>query len=143
MDEIERDKVSRNVLIWLNTFPKIPADVFLVQYEFLDASTPGMALSAIQGTYITSLDIVGNYQAEYQFKVIYRVRPNSPDARLKADELLDGMGDWAVEKRPYIGDGLSVQRVEVTSRAALFGRYEDGYEDHQIIMRITYTGTME
>ena len=49
---LEEDKVSRQLLIWLNTFPDIPVDVASIQYENLDADKPGMALSTIQGTYI-------------------------------------------------------------------------------------------
>lgn len=48
------------------------------------------ALSTIQGTYITRRYILGGYQAEYQFKLIYRIKPgDSIDKRLEADELLN------------------------------------------------------
>ena len=52
----EVDKISRSMLVWANTFPEKPVTV--IKYEFLtvdDASTDetGMALSTIQGTYIT------------------------------------------------------------------------------------------
>ena len=98
-----------------------------------------MALSTIQGTYITRRYILGGHQAEYQFKVIYRLKPgNSNDKRLKADELLDSLADWAADGGPDIGDDARVVRVEATTRSALFGAYDNGDEDHQILMKMTY-----
>lgn len=136
--EVE-DQVSRNVLKWLNTFPDIPETVDSIKYEALKDDVPCMALSTIQGTYIVERNIIGGYTAEYPFKVIYRIKPgNSMDRRLKADELLNRLGDWAKGQRPDIGEGLRVQEVEPTTRASLFGMFENGDEDHQIFMRLTY-----
>ena len=86
----EVDKISRSMRVWANTFPEKPVDI--IKYEFLSADQgdeTGMALSTIQGTYITKRFILGGYQAEYQFKLIYRIKPGrSNDKRLEADELL-------------------------------------------------------
>lgn len=93
----EVDKISRSMLVWANTFPEKPVDI--IKYEFLSTDQgdeTGMALSTIQGTYITKRFILGGYQAEYQFKLIYRIKPGrSNDKRLEADELLNHFGDWA------------------------------------------------
>ena len=99
-----------------------------------------MALSTIQAAYIVKKYILGGYQAEYQFKVIYRMKPgNSNDKRLKADETLNALGDWAAsEKPPAIGDGRKVIRIEPTTRSSLFAVYENGDEDHQILMKMNY-----
>jgi len=137
----EEDTVSRKLLAWLNTFPDIPLSIDLIDYEFMDADTPGMSLSTIQATYIVERFIHGPYLADYQFKIIYRVKPTSPDARLKADEMLDLLGDWASGQKPYIGDGLEVQELEQTTRSSLFARMDGGWEDHQIFMRMTYKVT--
>ena len=134
----EEDQVSRKLLAWLNTFPSKPVD--LIRFEFLPADTEAMALSTIQAAYITKKYILGGYQAEYQFKLIYRVKPgNSNDKRLKADELLNELGDWAASApRPDIGEGRKVIRVEPTTRSSMFATYENGDEDHQILMKLTY-----
>lgn len=143
----EENRISRNVLIWLNTFPDTPDAVLAgnpstpINFEFLANNTPGMALSTIQAPYIVERYIVGGYKAEYQFKVIYRIVPgtaSSPDKRLKADELLDRLGDWAGRSVPDLGPGVRALRVETTARASLLGRYKDGDEDHQILMKMTY-----
>lgn len=103
-----------------------------------------MALSTIQAAYIVKKYILGGYQAEYQFKVIYRIKPgNSNDKRLKADELLNELGDWAelfggVNDDPFIGEGKRVIRIEPTTRSSLFAVYENGDEDHQILMKMNY-----
>ena len=125
--------MSRKLLVWLNKFPDKPVD--FIRFEFLPADAEAMALSTIQAAYILC-----GYQAEYQFKVIYRMKPgNSNDKRLKADELLNALGDWAAsETPPDIGDGRRVIRIEPTTRSSLFAVYENGDEDHQILMKMSY-----
>lgn len=143
----EEDKISRNVLIWLNTFPDIPDDVAAgnpmtpINFEFLTYNRPCMALSTIQAPYIVERYIIGGYKAEYQFKIIYRIIPGNtsgPDKRLKADELLDRFGDWASRGAPDLGSGIRALRVEATTRSSLFAMYENGDEDHQILMKLQY-----
>lgn len=138
----EVDKISRSMLVWANTFPDKP--VTIIKYEFLDideasGDDAAMALSTIQGTYITRRYIIGGYQAEYQFKIIYRIKPgDSNNKRLQADEMLNRFGDWARTQKPNIGEGINALRVEPTTQSSKFAQYEDGYEDYQILMRLTY-----
>lgn len=133
----EEYQVSRKLLVWLNTYPEKPVD--LIRFEFLPADTTAMAMSTIQAAYILKKYIIGGYKAEYQFKLIYRIKPgNSNDKRLKADELLDALGDWTIGQRPDIGEGKTVVSVEPTTRSSLFAVYENGDEDHQILMKLTY-----
>lgn len=134
----EEDNVSRKILSFLNSYPGIPITISLIDYEFMPAESVSMAISTVQSTYIVERFINGSYIAEYQFKVIYRVKPSSPDGRLKADETLDGLGDWITGKAPDIGEGLIVQELEQTTRSSLYARMENGWEDHQIFMRMTY-----
>ena len=142
VDKSEEDQVSRNMVIWVNTFPYLPDDLsgdIAINFEYLVADVPCMALSTIQSTAITKRYILGGHQAEYQFKIIYRIKPGeSIDKRLKADELLDRFGDWARTQRPYIGENMRVIRMEATTRSSVFAVYENGDEDHQILMKMTY-----
>lgn len=138
VEEAEEEQLSRNVLIWLNTFPDIPETVDTIRYEALKDDTTCMALSTIQGAYITKRYILGGYRAEYQFKVIYRIKPgNSMDKRLKADELLDKLGIWASRNKPNWGD-IRVLWVGPTTQSSLFAMYENRDEDHQILMKLEY-----
>lgn len=142
VEKSEEDQVSRNMVIWANTFPDLPDDLsgdIAVNFEYLVSDFPCMSLSTIQSTYILKRYILGGYQAEYQFKIIYRIKPGkSIDKRLKADELLDRFGDWARTQRPYIGENMRVLRIEATTRSSMFAVYENGDEDHQILMKMTY-----
>lgn len=133
----EEDQVSRKLLVWLNTYQELPVD--LIRFEFLPADTSAMAMSTIQAAYIVRKYITGGYVAEHQFKIIYRVKPgNSNDKRLKADELLNAIGDWATGQKPDIGDDKRVISMEPTTRSSLFAMYENGDEDHQILMKLNY-----
>lgn len=135
----EEQKISRAMMAWINGYPDLPTTITRVDFEQLPADRPGMALSVTQGTFITARYITGGHRAEYQFTVYYRIKPGtSNDARLKADEVLNALADWAVENPPYLGEGLKVIRLENTARAALLVPYENGDEDHQTMMRMIY-----
>lgn len=135
----EEQDISRKMMVWANSFTDEDMPSAAIDYEFLPADSTGMALSLIQGTYITRKYIMGGHEAEYQFKLIARIIPgNSNDKRLRADAMLNRFGDWAAKNYPSLGDGVRVRRMESASRAAIFARYEDGTEDHQILMKMTY-----
>lgn len=135
----EEQDISRKIMVWANSFSDENMPAQKINYEFLSTDSACMALSVTSGTYITRKYILGGHEAEYQFRIIARVIPgNSDDERLKADEVLNRFGDWAAQNPPTLGDGMRVRRVETLSRAALFARYEDGTEDHQILMKLTY-----
>lgn len=137
----EVEKISRAMLAWANAFPDRPAPV---RFEYLPAGgtaapETGMALSTVQGTAITRRYLLGGYQAEYQFQIVYRVKPGgSNDRRLSAGELLSRFGDWAEKNRPSLGPGIRALRVEPVTYPSKFAAYEDGYEDYQIFMKLTY-----
>lgn len=136
----EQSRLSREVLAWVNTCPVIPDGVDLIQYEYLPDSAPSMALSSIQAAYIMQKYIAGGYLAEYQFKLIYRVSPgNSNDKRLQADEALNTIAEWVEANAPAtFGENQRVTRLEATTMAAMFARYEDGTEDHQTLFKLKY-----
>lgn len=129
--------MARRLLSWLNEYPTKPA---VIQYEYLEDDQSGMALSLIQGVYKTRRYITGGYQAACQFKIIYRLQAAGNNTRLAADETLNALADWAATRqdRPDLGGGRTVTRIVSDSRSALFGRYENGDEDHQILMTMNY-----
>lgn len=137
----ETEDIGRSVLVWLNNCPYLPDDLYrgIVLYEALPADGPAMALSTIQGAYITHRYIYGGYEAEYQFKLIYRIKHmDSVDTRLQADALLNRIGDWAVGAPLDLGKGIRTKKVEPTTRSSLFAQYDNNTEDHQILLKLTY-----
>lgn len=135
----EEQDISRKMMIWANSFSDDDMPAATINYEFIAADSAGMALSTIQGAYITRKYLLGGHEAEYQFKIIARIFPGtSNDKRLKADAVLNRFGDWAMQNYPSLGDGIRVRRMETASRATMFARYEGGAEDHHILMKMTY-----
>lgn len=135
----EEQDIARKMMIWANTFSDDDMPAATINYEFLAADSASMALSVIQGAYITRKYILGGHEAEYQFKIIIRIKPSgSNDKRLKADAVLNRFGEWAMQNHPNLGDGIRVRDVEISSRAAVFAVYDGGWEDHQILMKMTY-----
>lgn len=135
----EQSRISRSILDWFNECPTKP--VRAIGFEYLDADETGMALSTIQGAYRVKEHITGTYEARYQFRLIYRIQPNGDHDRLKADEVLDGIADWAASRldMPSLGPGMTVESIEPDSKSALLARYKDGSEDHQILMTMNYS----
>lgn len=141
----EEREISRRMMVWINRCPELPEEISLVSFEVFQVSAageplvPGMILSSDQGAYITQRYITGGHRAEYDFTLHMRIRPgNSNDARLTADETLNAVGAWASENLPDLGGGIRVIKVEATARAAFLGNYENGDEDHQIPIKLTY-----
>lgn len=136
----EQSDIDRLMMLWANQFPDIPEDVIVIKYEYFAAKTVNMALSAVQGAYITKRYIMGGYQAEYAFEIHYQIPPSgaSNDKRLAAVELLNAFGAWAETERPDIGETRRVVRIEATDRANYLGATSDLYEDYMIPLKLTY-----
>lgn len=130
----ERSEVTRAVLAWLNSYADKPAK--RVDFEYL--AEKGLTLSTIQAAYKTKQYIDGSYQAQYQFNVVYRCVPENADERMAADETLDKMAEWCESSLPALDGALNALKVVCTNNSALITRYEDGTEDHQISMTLTY-----
>lgn len=134
----EADQVARMLLVWLAEYPALPVDEF--NYNILLVDEPCLALSPIQAAYQTKRYILGGFEAELQFKLIYRLQPTNNNQRLSADEALNAMADWATSRvdKPELGGSRRFRKLTSNTRSDLFGRYEDGTEDHQILMTMTY-----
>lgn len=133
----ESAEVVRSLVLWLNTYPGKP--VQRIEYEALPNSK-SMCVSSIQGAFKTRKYILGGYEAQYQFKVVYRLQPDDSDSNLAADETLDQLGSWAETEipGPDLGERIRFRRIRRDSSSALFATYEDGTRDHQILMTMIY-----
>ena len=111
-----------------------------LNYEYLESNGPSMALSIIQGAYKVPGGeyIDGGYKAQVQFKVIYRAQPKTNDGRLDMDEVLNQLGAKLTTSEIDLGYGILFGKIQFDSRSSLFDRYENGDEDHQILMTMTY-----
>lgn len=138
VEQTEEEAISRLVLIWLDSCPEIPAGIGKIGFESLNTDEKSFTLSVVQGAYVTKRYILGGHQAEYQCKLIYRIKPgNSMDARLRADEALNRIGVWCSRNKPDLG-ALRALSVEATTQAELYAMYESGWEDHQIFLKLIY-----
>lgn len=132
----ETAQIARTVLAWLNTCPAMPRPI---QFEYLEPEGVCMALATVPDAYKTARFVTGAYLAQYRFKVIYRMQPSDNEDRLAADETLNALADWAVqpENRPDLGEALC-RDVRCDARSSILATREDGSEDRQILMTVTY-----
>lgn len=126
--------MTRLVKQWLNTYPDKPCTV---DYEYTPKEF-GLTMSTVQAAYKTRQYIDGTYEAQYQFVLILRTVTESADERLKATEMLDTFGAWCEGNPPDMGDKMTPKKVICTNNSALFMRYENGVEDYQISITLTY-----
>lgn len=139
VDDREADRIARLVTQWFNAYPD---KILPIAYQVLPSDQPAMALSTIQGAFKKTPFLRGAYIGTMAFKIVYRFQPgNSSNSRLAADEYLDALADWAIKKTgdelPNIGKGKAYKFV-CDARAALYWPYEDGSEDHQVLMTMEY-----
>lgn len=122
---------------WLNTYSDKP--LTKLDFEWLGKNT-GLCISTIQAAYKTKQFIDGTYQAQYQFKLIYRTTATNADERLTADEVLDKYGEWAELNTDSltIADNICIKKVKRDTSATIFARYEGDVEDHQILLTLIY-----
>ena len=135
----EEDDIARTVLAWLNGWTEKPAGA--ICYGLLPVGLPGMAFSLRQGTYQTRKYLLGGYEAQLRSRVRYRIQPgDSGNARLQADAALNALADWACDKAnlPELGGGCTARRVVTDNRAATSDLWENGDEDHTVLLTLIY-----
>lgn len=130
------DDLTRQVLIWLSAYPDLPVEIIKPE-PMLAPGEDGMEITVIQNA-ITRRYIIGGYQGEYQFGIFYRLaNPTGMSARLNAMKKLNNLGDYAITTSPN-WENLRFIKCEVTDHAKLYAPYENGDEDYQILMKLTY-----
>lgn len=135
----EEAQIRRVVLGTLNGSGKLP--VGAIRYEQLDEGVSGMSMHVEQGAYKVKEYITGGYRAQLRFSLWYRIQPgDSSDERLRADEALDDLGEWAckLENLPELGGTLRAVQIVTNERAGAKGVWDNGDEDHRILLTLTY-----
>lgn len=131
----EAEQIARAVRSWLNTYPDKP--MRMVDVEFL-GETSGLAMSTVQAAYKTRRFILGGYQAQYQFSILYQTIPTTTNERLEMDETLNNYAAWVEATRPELPESCRFLRCTRNTNAALLGRDADGSEVHQILFTLLY-----
>lgn len=137
----ESSKVYRSIKEWLDTYPNKPAE--RMDYEFLPEDGGLTFAISNQGVLKTHEYILGGYEAQCQFSILYRVACATNDDRMKADEILNSYGEWCEQN---IATLVIAAPPESTARpikcmrnteSALLAR-EMGIEVHSIALILNY-----
>lgn len=135
----EADQIARVVRAWLQTYPNKPINKVDVEYLGENA---GLTISTVQAAYKTKPFIYGDYQAQYQFALLYKAFPTTTTERLEADEVLNNYALWATQNVSDLAERLPERcrfdRLTQNTPAALLGRDADGSEVHQILFTLLY-----
>lgn len=135
---MEQAQVARALLAWLNAWAPLPRRVERIEAEYLSNGT-SMGLFAAAAPFKTREFISGAYEAQFQFSLQYRTAPACSEERLEAMEVLNSLAGRAESGTlPTLGGGMNAVCVERASPAVVAARYDDGSEDYQILMTLTY-----
>lgn len=133
----EAEQIARTVRAWLNTYSELP--IPMVDVEFLGEES-GLAIMTTQAAYKTKEYILGDYEAQYQFSIMYRTVPTTANDRLTADELLNNIAAWALQNTStlILPEPCHFAKLTQNTNAALLYAYQNGAEDHSISMTLFY-----
>lgn len=135
VDAEEQSRIIRTLLTWFNG-ASLPVDK--MDYEYLPEEE-GLSMATEQSAHKTRQYLLGGYEAEYVFRVIYRSMAENTDQRLAMDEALNAIGAWAeTTELPDFGDNIHPKRLRRNTPSAIVARYDDGTEDHQLSMTLLY-----
>ena len=139
----EAEQIARMMRTWLTTYPDKP--VRMVDVEFL-GETSALSIATTQAAYKVKSYITGNYQAQYQFAILYQTIPTSVNERLEADERLNNYAAWVVayaktELPSRMPPNCRFYRLTQNTNAALLARDETGTEIHQVLFTLIYEVT--
>ena len=134
----ESSQLYRAMRTWLNTNTNKPCT--RVDFEYLPENG-GVALTIIQGAYKTKQYITGGYQAQCQFKLVYRTICSCMEDRIVADEVLNTFGEWCESNLATLAmpaTNMKALKVRRDSESVILSRYDGDVEDHHILMTLIY-----
>ena len=137
----ESSKVYRSIKEWLDTYEDKPAD--RMDYEFLPEGGGLTFAISNQGVLKTREYILGGYEAQCQFNIMYRVVCATNDERMKADEVLNSYGEWCEQNTATLviaapeNSTARPIRCNRSTESAMIAR-DDNVEIHSISMILQY-----
>ena len=148
------EAVSSVLLALLNDFPGLSARQSVLFATLSDTSGIGFFPTTGAALLSDTEDITGHVKQVclYPFSVVYRAAPKTEAQRLRIKEFLDTLGKW-LERQPVILNGTEYQLAEYptlssgnriiksisrSSPAYPNAAYQDGVEDWNIALRLTY-----
>lgn len=137
----EASKVYRAIKQWLDTYTGSPAE--RMNYEYLPEDG-GLTLTIDNaGAMKTREYILGGYEAQCRFQIVYRVICSTNDERMKADEVLNSYGDWCEKNLATLqipaAEGKTARPIKCLPNnvSAILAR-ENNIEIHSISITLTY-----
>lgn len=109
-----------------------------VEFEEFAKDAPSMMFQQLSGTVVTRQYVNGSYIGAFPFAVYMRIDGSDTKSKLSATKTLCALNKWLkTQPLPDIGEGRRATEFDVAtpSRAAA---YEDGTEDYQIVLNLTY-----
>lgn len=129
----EQARIARGICTLLNSCEYLPANK--VDFEYLGET--GLSMVVNSSSHITRRFILGGYEAQLNFTLVYRVFAESNDERLEADEVLNSLAAW-LEGETVSVEHMTQKSLRRDTSASLATRYENGAEDHEINMTLLY-----
>lgn len=138
-DERVLYRLQRSLISWLNTCELLP-NGYKIKFQEFTPNKSGIAMGSLQSAIIVEEDILGNYQAQYNFQLVHRVYPNSSNENILGEEILDEIGEWVGNSNVYPEiNGVVITNIKRTSNSALVYKNESGACDYNITFVVEYS----
>lgn len=118
-----------------------------VRLDELGEKPPAMMLQPLARARVVRQYVDGSYIGVLAFAVFIRVNAFDTRTRLNAAGVLNSLGDWLEEKdentREYVNlpvftNNTQARSIEMTATPSIATRYDNGYEDFQVIFEMQY-----
>lgn len=128
----------------VNSWSEKPCEIRL---DELGEQPPSMMLQPLTRARVVRQYVDGSYIGILAFAVYIRVNSQDTRTRLNATGVLNSLGDW-LEARdedtreyknlPQFTNDTQARSIEMTATSAIATRYDNGYEDFQVIFEMQY-----
>lgn len=152
LDIDEQQAMTKAMGLMVQQCPVVTKRGITVRIEDVTPKPNVIGLFPTQGAVYVSKYISGAFEAQYPFRLMYRVKPGSDDSKITAGDVLGLIGEWMegrsitynddsyqVSAYPELTDGREITAIERQTTASLFALYDDGTADYQITMVARYS----
>ncbi len=128
----------------INSWEEKPCEVKL---DELGEKPPAMMLQPLSRARVVRQYVDGSYIGVLAFAVFIRVNSLDTRTRLNATGVLNNLGDWLEEKDentreyknlPVFNHDTQARSIEMSATPSIATRYDNGYEDFQVIFEMQY-----
>lgn len=126
--------IADAMLRHINTWPDKPAECKLK----LEKKDVAFMMQPLSGTKEVRRYVNGSFRGQWPFALYVRIDGEDTASRLDALKCLNDAACWLeTSPMPEIGNNITAEKID-SELPSLAAQYENGEEDYQVILRLTF-----